>query len=63
MEMLLPFASEGMQGIPDALEMLHRAAAGGFVALTDKMVALNGTSYNSLASSRLTLPPFRREGG
>jgi len=42
MEVLLPFASEGVQGIPDAAEFLHRAAAGGFVALTDKMAALNG---------------------
>jgi len=36
MEVLLPFVSEGVQGIPDAAEFLHRAAAGGFVALTDK---------------------------
>ena len=43
MEVLLPFASEGVQGIPDAAEFLHRAAAGGFVALTDKMATLNGT--------------------
>ena len=42
MEVLLPFVSEGVQGIPDAAEFLHRAAAGGFVALTDKMAALNG---------------------
>ena len=43
MEVLLPFASEGVQGIPGGVELLQRAAAGGFVALTDKMATLNGT--------------------
>ncbi len=46
MEVLLPFASNGMQGIPGGVELLQRAAAGGFVALTDKMAALNGNIFS-----------------
>ena len=42
MEALLPYASDGIQGVPDAVDLLHRAAAGGFVTLTDKLIPING---------------------
>ena len=47
MEILLTFAMEGIQELRDAPDMLLRAAAGGFTALTDKMADLNGSISKS----------------
>ena len=48
MEILLSFASEGIKGVPNVPDLLHRAVAGGFTALTDKVAELSGIKISLL---------------